>query len=375
MEGGGTLGIALVGYIHALEQAGIRFLGIGGSSVGAIVALLAYSCGERTEERGEKLANIINEMNLGEMLDGNYFARKLSALLGQKDAPLRTVRIIFNAILASPQLFGKLGLNPGDKLYTWIADRLRDNEIHTLADLHNLVKTLPEGLHHRETGAQIINYDTNLKIVATDITTSTKVVFPDMAAMYWQEPDEVNPACFSRASASIPAFFQPFIVNGISNLMGKEERWERLGSFSGALSDKVSFADGGLLSNFPIDLFKRQGIPRAPTLGARLGSKSRTSKNVDKIEQYAGRLFDALRHCSDYDFIFKNPLYKHLIAHISTESYHWLDFNMNWENKLGLFREGVVAGYQFLENFDWAQYKELRIAEFALYRTPTKTIL
>jgi len=40
LEGGGTLGIALVGYIHALEQAGVRFLGMGGSSVGAIVALL-----------------------------------------------------------------------------------------------------------------------------------------------------------------------------------------------------------------------------------------------------------------------------------------------------------------------------------------------
>lgn len=30
MEGGGVLGIALTGYTYALEQAGIRFLGIGG---------------------------------------------------------------------------------------------------------------------------------------------------------------------------------------------------------------------------------------------------------------------------------------------------------------------------------------------------------
>ena len=71
MEGGGALGIALVGYIHALEQVGIRFLGIGGSSVGAIVSLLAYSYGERTEARGEKLAAIISGMNLGELIDEN----------------------------------------------------------------------------------------------------------------------------------------------------------------------------------------------------------------------------------------------------------------------------------------------------------------
>ena len=36
MEGGGVLGIALVGYTYVLEQMGIRFLGIGGTSAGAI---------------------------------------------------------------------------------------------------------------------------------------------------------------------------------------------------------------------------------------------------------------------------------------------------------------------------------------------------
>lgn len=35
MEGGGMLGIALVGYTYVLEQAGIRFLGVGGTSAGS----------------------------------------------------------------------------------------------------------------------------------------------------------------------------------------------------------------------------------------------------------------------------------------------------------------------------------------------------
>ena len=368
MEGGGTLGIALVGYIHALEQAGIRFLGMGGSSVGAIVALLAYSCGERTEAKGEKLASIIGGMNLGEMVDGNFFARKLSELLGQNDAPLRAMRIVFNGLLTLPGIFKKLGLNPGDKLYEWLSDALAENGIHNLADLNKLIKVLPKELIHRETGKLITDYDTNLKIVVADITTSTKVVFPDMAAMYWHEPDRINPACFARASASIPVFFQPFTVDGISRLIESGDKWERLGSFTGTLPDKVSFSDGGLLSNFPIDLFKRPGVPRAPTLGARLGNKRRTAKDVDTIGQYARRLFDALRHYADYDFIFKNPLYKQLITHINTDEYHWLDFNMSREDKLGLFREGVVAGYNFLETFDWEQYKTLRAAELALHR-------
>ena len=372
LEGGGTLGIALVGYMHALEQAGVRFLGIGGSSVGAIVALLAYSCGQRTEARGEKLAAIISEMHLDEMVDGNWFARRLSLLLGNRNARFRLGQIIFNALLAMPGLFKKLGLNPGTKLYEWISDQLSVNNVSSLADLDRLISALPDGLVHRETGAPIVGYDTGLKIVAADITTSTKVVFPEMAEMYWPNPDRINPACFARASASIPLFFQPFDVNGISELIGSSEKWERLGSFTGTLPNKVSFADGGLLSNFPIDLFKRPGIPRAPTLGARLGDKYRTARDIETMGQYASQLFSALRHYADYDFIFKNPLYKQVITHINTDSYHWLDFTMSQSEKVGLFREGVAAGYLFLESFDWGGYKELRAAEFAFYKAHAK---
>ena len=376
MEGGGTLGIALVGYIHALEQAGIRFLGMGGSSVGAIVALLAYGCGGRTEAKGEKLASIIAGMNLGEMVDGGFFARKLSKLLGKSGAKLKVPRVITGLFLLLPLLSKKLGLNPGDKLYKWISDRLAENGINTLSDLNKLIETLPDGLINRETGKKIQKYDAGLKIVVADITTGTKVVFPNMAPMYWQDYDQVNPAGFARASASIPLFFQPFTADNVSELIGSGDNWERLGSFSGTLPNKVSFADGGLLSNFPIDLFKRPGVPRAPTFGARLGNKERSAKDVDKLWKYAGQLFNALRHCADYDFIFKNPLYKNLVAHINTDGYNWLDFNMSPEDKLGLFREGVKAAYDFLETFKWDNYKLLRAAELAVHRVntnPTQT--
>jgi len=368
MEGGGTLGVALVGYIHALEQAGIRFLGMGGSSVGAIVALLAYSCGGRLEEKSGKLAQVIADMSFDEMVDGSFLAKRFSRLLGNSNAKLRWLRTRLGIAVSIPRVVKKLGLNPGDKLYGWISDKLSDNGVHTLEDLQKLIQALPDGMVHRETGAAIKGYDTSLRIVAADITTSTKVVFPDMAAMYWQQPERVNPAAFARASASIPFFFQPFTVGNISQLIENSENWERLGSFKGTLPDKVLFTDGGMLSNFPIDLFKRPGVPRAPTFGARLGNKHRSAKDVDKFKHYAGRLFDSLRHYADFDFIFKNPLYKSLVAHINTDGYNWLDFNMGREVKLGLFREGVQAGYDFLENFKWGQYKDLRAEEFAMRR-------
>ena len=45
MQGGDVLGIAIVGYTYALEEVGLRFLGLGGSSAGAINALLLASTG------------------------------------------------------------------------------------------------------------------------------------------------------------------------------------------------------------------------------------------------------------------------------------------------------------------------------------------
>jgi NTE family protein len=39
MEGGGVLGVALIGYTYVLEEMGIRFLRVGGTSAGSINAL------------------------------------------------------------------------------------------------------------------------------------------------------------------------------------------------------------------------------------------------------------------------------------------------------------------------------------------------
>lgn len=42
-QGGGVLGIGLIGYTYILEQAGIRFYSLAGSSAGALNALLMAS--------------------------------------------------------------------------------------------------------------------------------------------------------------------------------------------------------------------------------------------------------------------------------------------------------------------------------------------
>src|SRR5215218_7453189 len=55
MEGGGVLGIALVGFTYVLEQVGIRFMQIGGASAGAINALMLASLGTPAEAKSEQI--------------------------------------------------------------------------------------------------------------------------------------------------------------------------------------------------------------------------------------------------------------------------------------------------------------------------------
>jgi len=54
----------------------------------------------------------------------------------------------------------------------------------------------------------------DLAILASDITTETKAVFPDHTRLYFDNPGQVSPSEFVRMSMSIPVFFQPKEVSG-----------------------------------------------------------------------------------------------------------------------------------------------------------------
>jgi hypothetical protein len=73
-----------------------------------------------------------------------------------------------------------------------------------------------------------------LVIIAADITTETKVVFPKMGGLYWCEPEPVNPAYFARASMSIRFFFLPLTVNDCSP---DRHLWKEPASYEGPRLD------------------------------------------------------------------------------------------------------------------------------------------
>lgn len=363
LEGGGVLGIALVGYTYALERAGIRVLSVGGTSAGAINAMMIAAADVPSQPKSERLLRILADMELFGFVDGKDdddddardFARAMVRGMGPIKAVWLGGQILDN-------INDHLGLNRGKAFHRWMKQQLRGVGVRTLADLDERMRSVPGDLHHRETGKRITATRANsrLAIVAADVSTETKVDFPRMAGLYYRNPEGANPADFVRASMSIPFFFFPFRLKNLPRGHDAVRRWNELAGYRGRLPREVLFADGGIMSNFPINLFHRKGVPTRPTLGVKLGIDRSGPQDLDKPLQYLGGLFNASRHAADYDFIARNPDYRQLVAYIRTGEHNWLDFFMNTEARVDLFRRGVEAAVEFLRKFDWEGYKRLR---------------
>ncbi len=69
MEGGGVLGVALVGYTYLLEAVGLRFLRIGGTSAGSINALLLAALGTPGEQKSEKILTALANLDMIDFLE------------------------------------------------------------------------------------------------------------------------------------------------------------------------------------------------------------------------------------------------------------------------------------------------------------------
>lgn len=363
MEGGGMLGIALVGYTWALEQMGIRFLGIGGTSAGSINALLIAALDVPANAKSPKLLELLASKNFYDFVDGDDDARDFIESWIEGAGKLK---LAFKGAQVLDNLNERLGLNPGKAFENWIRDVLAAEGIRKRSELDARLQILPAGLRTRS-GTRLNTVKkagSKLAIVAADVSTETRVIFPAMASMYFRKPDDVNPALFVRASMSIPFFFEPLRLENLPRDAAAEKRWLDVGfdpeKEKGGLPASAVFIDGGIMSNFPIDLFHvPTGVPDAPTFGVKLEYDNRR-QNIDGPFSLLGAIFNSARHCLDYEFIHRNPDYELLLQWIPCQGYNWLDFNMSDENKRGLFVEGALKALEFLDKFDWAGYKKLR---------------
>jgi NTE family protein len=359
LEGGGMLGLALSGYAHVLEQAGLRFAGIGGTSAGSVTALLLAASGPPAAARVPAIVRLLATTDTRAWIDGSPDARALVQAFAEGAGAARMVWRVSQAL----DEFVDLGLHPGDAVYRWLSTELARVGIISTADLERRMTTCPAGLRTRDgqdlraSAAALFR----LAVIAVDLRTETRLELPRMASLLWSRPEEVDPAWFVRASMSVPLFYSPVRIKDVPQGEAARRRWEALTGYTGQVPDECVLVDGGLISNFPIDVFhRRQKLPQHPTFGVKLAPFRGANPPIGGVHELLGACFRAAAHARDDDVILHNPDFKQLVAVIDTSGFNWLDFDMSPEQKLALFTRGAVAAGDFLRSFDWPRYKEVR---------------
>lgn len=201
MEGGGVRGLAYSGALEVLEQKGIlqNIDNVAGSSAGSIAGLavaLGYSASE--------IDSILQNIKIGEFNDGGFFFGTITRIKTE------------------------YGMYKGDALEAWIAQLIQNktgNPDLTFKDLHEMHlmnNTFKDffcmGTNITEQRVQILSWKT----------------FPNM---------ELKTAV--HISSCIPFYYKPVPLDSL----GKEV------SLKDTLSKYDLFVDGGMLCNYPINIF------------------------------------------------------------------------------------------------------------------------
>ena len=368
-EGGGMLGIALVGYTDVLEEAGIRFFGLAGTSAGAINTLLLAGVGQMNERKSERILEVLSGQNLFDLVDGDPKIKNIlqEFIDGTSFKKLRG-RILWNIRRIKNSVFDELGINPGNEFVHWIEQVLNSSQppVQTLAELQELraKSHYPENLRTRN-GNPIEDPIAPMHIITSEITTRSKVRFPEMAPLYWGEKaDQVSPALMVRASISIPVFFKPLEISEIPGHGNPASGdWIDKLDYRGVIPETAKFVDGGLLSNFPINVFHGSGSGdiHKPTFGVKLSEYRNKFSSNKNILALIGSLVNAMRHDGDIEFLQDHPDYRYLICFMGADThFNWLNFNMSLETQKELFLHGARHAINFLEKFSWVDYKQLR---------------
>jgi NTE family protein len=98
-EGGGTLGIALVGFTFVLEYCKIRFLNLAGTSAGAINTILLHHLDTPDKAKSPRLFNVVKEQDFKNFIDGNRVTRFIITNILNKTGIVDALGIVFISLL------------------------------------------------------------------------------------------------------------------------------------------------------------------------------------------------------------------------------------------------------------------------------------
>ena len=322
LEGGGVKGIALVGAVGPLVEAGYRFPRIAGTSAGAIVGSVLAAL----QQRGEpvtQLDDIARTLDYTKFRDRGFPGRYLGPLAFLADG--------FSVLFED-------GVFEGDYLEDWLAGVLGDLGVKTFGDLRTDDPGDDGRVHHRY----------SLVVTVSDLSRKRLVQLPWDYPDYDRDPDEQGVAGAVRASASIPYFFEPVQLTGVRGTS--------------------TLVDGGLLSNYPINIFDRmdESPPRWSTIGIRLdalGIGEPGIGKVDEVEPVRGpvamgiALIETSIEACQAEHVL-DPCNIARSVYVDTGMVGAIDFRLSEEQQDQLLVAGREAGERFLEEWDYARWLE-----------------
>jgi NTE family protein len=306
LEGGGVKGIGLVGAVLTLSEKGYVFPRVAGTSAGAIVASLIAA----HQVAGKPMSNLETIM---ESVDYAKF---------QDEDTLERLAGTPGEIAA---LLLHMGIAKGDYLVEWLGNVLADLGVHTFADL---------AISDADDPGTGLPADQRFRLVVhtSDISRGALVRLPWDYAHYGQDPAKMRVVDAVRASMSIPFFFRPV-------------------TFS-TPTGKVTWVDGGMLSNFPITVFDRtDGEPeRWPTWGVKLSARP----DALQVDRPDGNDFELARSClqtllSGWDrYHLDDDKVTERTVFVDTGSMSATNFAITKDEQSQLFKSGRSAATTFL---------------------------
>jgi NTE family protein len=317
LEGGGVKGLGLVGAVLELMRAGYTFPRLAGTSAGSIVA--AFLAAGAT---GDELTRIMGRLEYPRVPD-----RAAPGIPGLSEGI---------------GLLGRSGAHPGEYVHRFVREELERLGVRTFRDLRRRDVKADSNLTPARSYA--------LVVTATDITRGRLLRLPWDYPLLGLDPDEQPVADAVRASISIPLFFEPFTLR------------------DGQTGDPHTLVDGGVLSNFPIEIFDRTDAvrPRWPTFGVKV-IPDRPAANallfpgmalprlplVHLLERVATTAI--MGHDQTY---LEQPCVRRRAIQVDTGACGIVDFGADEGKRTALVANGERAARAFLAGWDWKGFQQ-----------------
>lgn len=302
LEGGGVKGIGLVGAISVLEERGYRFKRVAGTSAGAIVGSLVAA-----GLSAPAMTEVMRSVDYNAFQDGDLTER-------------------FMVGKAFGLLFDQ-GIYHGNYLRAWLATQLNSAGVHTFGDLRyqDEERPLPPERQYR------------LVVMASDISQGCLRRLPWDFGHYHHERavDDEYVVDAVRTSMSIPFFYTPVHWKSVDG----QDSW---------------LVDGGMLSNYPIDVFDAPpGLrPRWPTLGIKLAARPDAAQGIvnpiSGLTSMSIAMLKTLTGFYDRMHIESSDATARTIF-VDTGHVRATDFDLSAQSREMLYENGREAARQFLD--------------------------